>query len=599
MKRKTLTETSVCNHTRSKKPRIIVPEHLEYVSATDIHNYMVDDTLVDWLKLQKYKSFSQYSCRVLERDNFTDFIMQKGHDFEEKVVFYIDKNICKVTHISPYITQASLNKTIQLMKAGSPIIHSVPVLNDTNGTKGVIDLLVRSDYINKLCSQKVIDDDMINKKAPYLTGNYHYIVVDVKFSTLPLRSDGIHLQNIDDYSAYKAQLLIYTQAIAQIQGFNPKYAFILGRRWKYTKKSVVYSNNNCLERLGKIDYDNVDISYIESTIKAIKWVKTVRKNAYKWSVTPPSCIELYPNMCRDSGNWNKEKKEIADNIGEMTSIWCVGQKHRNNAIQKGITSWRDSRCNTSIMDFTGKKASTVDKILDINRQSNDKIRPAKITNNLFNWKDASNNLYIDFETLADCSSDFSELPLQENKQLIFMIGVGWTENDDWKYINFTCRKNSLEEEFRIMNEFSHFVISRNNPKLVFWCAEQQFWERSLKVQLNNKNYVDRLQILNKWKFNNWCDLCMVFRNEPVVLKGSHNFGLKNVANAMYTHGMITVQLESECKNGMTAMVQALKLYNSGIDVDTSTVMMDIKKYNEFDCKVLQQILNFFIKHSLQ
>ena len=115
----------------------------------------------------------------------------------------------------------------------------------------------------------------------------------------------------------------------------------------------------------------------------------------------------------------------------------------------------------------------------------------------------------------------------------------------------------------------------------------------------NKNYLDRLQILNKWKFNNWCDLCMVFRNEPIVLKDCHNFGLKNVAKAMYTHGMITVQLESDCKNGMTAMVQALKLYNSDIDVDTSTVMMDIKKYNEFDCKVLQQILNFFIKHSLQ
>tara|TARA_A100001011_G_scaffold394642_1_gene487552 strand:- start:20308 stop:22104 length:1797 start_codon:yes stop_codon:yes gene_type:complete len=596
MKRKLITETSVSNNTRSKKPRIIIPEHMEYVSATDLHNYMIDDTLVDWLKLQQFNSYSEYSCREVKNNNFTNFIMRKGHEFEENIVKYINDNIHPIITISPYITQKSIEKSISLMKEGYPIIHSIPVLNSINKTKGVLDLLVRSDYINKLFNQKIIDEDLETKKAPGLNGNYHYIVIDVKFSTLPLRSDGIHLQNIDHYPAYKAQLLIYTQAIAQIQKYNPNYAFILGRRWKYTKNNVVYTNNSCLDRLGKIDYNDIDIAYIENTEKGIEWVQRVRRNAYKWKVNPPSCIELYPNMCKDSGTWNKEKQDISDSIGEITSIWCVSQKHRNKAIEKGIYSWRDKNCTAENIEFNGKKASTVDKILQINRQDKYKILPEKIENNLFEWKNSTNNLYIDFETLSDCSTNFNELPLQENKQIIFMIGIGWIENDIWNYKNFTCKRNSYEEEFRIMNEFANFISLRNNPKLFFWCAEDKFWKKSYRRHFEISNSLNKLQISNKWNLNNWCDLCLIFRQEPIVIKDCFNFGLKNIAKALYKHNMISIKLESDCKDGMTAMVEALKLYNSNSAVENSYIMNDIIKYNEFDCKILKEILFFMQKN---
>ena len=47
-----------------------------------------------------------------------------------------------------------------------------------------------------------------------------------------------------------------------IQGYNSPYAFILGRRSKYTNKGTIISSNNCLKSLGTIDYTKNDKKYI-------------------------------------------------------------------------------------------------------------------------------------------------------------------------------------------------------------------------------------------------------------------------------------------------------------------------------------------------
>ena len=158
--------------------------------------------------------------------------MEKGNLFEESIVKYINDNIHPVVKVGDYITPENSEQTLQLMKNGTPIIHSAPVINKHNKTKGIIDLLVRSDYINNITSFNSLSDEETTKRASKINNPYHYVVVDVKFSTLPLRADGIHIQNTDSFTAYKSQLLIYTQAIGRMQGYNAPYAFILGRRSK-------------------------------------------------------------------------------------------------------------------------------------------------------------------------------------------------------------------------------------------------------------------------------------------------------------------------------------------------------------------------------
>ena len=559
-----------CYNTRSKKARIMTPSLSPstdiIVSATHLHNYMIDDCLVDWLKSRSRPGTSK-SPMYGHKNNFTEFIMNKGIEFEKELIKYIHTQIIPVTTNNNYITDESCLKTIELMKRGVPIIHSAPVKNSTNNTQGIIDLLVRSDFINKLIETPPLTTEEINHGSPKLGHNFHYVVIDIKFSTLPLRADGVHLLNSGHYSAYKAQTYIYNEAVGEIQGYTPSMAFIMGRRWRFTKKDVTNHNYTCLNRLGRISYDTVDSHIHDKVIKAIEWVRDVKTNGSGWSINPPSRQELYPNMCVDSGMWNSEKELIASSIGEITSIWHLGVKHRNKGLLNDIKSWKDKRCTTKKLEFGGTRAPVVDSIMSINRQNKDKIWPNIIKGDTSDWRDSSNELFVDFETLSDIFSDFNDLPNQKSTDMIFMIGVGWEENGKWNYNRYVCNEATHDEEYRIMDEFSDFVGQRNNPKIRYWYAESNFWNKSECRQFDrahNDEDVDRKDhISDDWKLSHcWTDLYNLFQQEPIVLKGCFKFGLKPIAKAMKEHGMIKTSIVSNCDSGMSAMINCafLTLY---------------------------------------
>jgi len=442
-----MTKNSVSNFTRSNNPILLgglQEKEKLWVSATHTRNYMLNDTLVDWLKLQTEKSPTNTQFSKNTNTTFGNYILQRGIEFEDAVINYL-KTEHPIISVSQYITDETCNKTIELMKQGVPIIHSAPVMNYRNKTKGVIDLLVRSDYLENIV--EICPINSIEKKipSPKLKKDYHYLVIDIKFSTIPLRADGIHILNSGSFPAYKSQLYIYTKAIAEIQGYLPKYAFILGRRWKFKSKDIIYRNYTCDNKLGVINFFETDFDYIRTTLKAIRWCRNVRSNGRKWSVNPPSRKELYPNMCRDSGKWQSQKKKIASEIGEITNIWYCGVKHRNIALNKEIKSWRDPKCVSKNIGINGKRSNVIDKILDINRQDIDLVRPLKIKNNLYGWKNNVSEIFVDFETLSDIFSPFDKLPKQKATGIIFMIGVYWLNPNTkkFRYTRFTCKNQTM------------------------------------------------------------------------------------------------------------------------------------------------------------
>ncbi len=554
---------------------------------------MIKDTLVDWLKCRSRRG-TRSTPIYYSNTGFSNFIMKQGIKFESKLIEYLNTRGTSIVTVSEFITDDSCRKAINLMKEGVPILHSVPVRNNYNMTHGIIDLLVRSDHLEDLVDENPLSPEERVKKAPKLNGNYHYVVLDIKFSTLPLRSDSIHLLNLGKYPAYKAQTLIYTQAIGRIQGYTCPYAFLLGRRYKYTSKGITYRSYNCLERLGKIDFLGLDKSYIQRTKDALSWVRDVRQNGSSWSINPPSRVELFPNMCVDSGGWNGEKSKIAYRIGEITNIWHVGVKDRNRALALGVSSWEDSLCTSRTLGIGGQRAPIIDKIMSINRQSTDIIWPHKIKSNINGWKNHESEVFVDFETLSDIFSGFEDLPKQKNSSMIFMIGVGWETDQTWHHRNFICNFPTPEEEYRIMDEFMVFMSDNGFPKVHYWHAEKRFWTSAKKRQLyrayklsdkSRKEYIVR-----NWSCIEWCDMYKIFRNEPIVIKGCFNFGLKSIAKAMRNHGMISATIGSNCNSGMKAMVKAWKCYQVSDNPASSDIMVDIAQYNEFDCKVLWEIL---------
>jgi len=590
----------VSKHTRSKKPKLLPPyeppaRNVFSVTGTDVRNYMIRDSLVDWLKFNKSKNGNK------QKSSFVEFIMQRGNDFERELVDYIRENKFPVVTVANTITRTSCNETIRLMKEGVPIIHSAPFRNNKKHIRGIIDLLVRSDYMHLITDENPLLPEFATKKAGKLNGNYHYIVIDVKFSTLPLRADGIHLLNSGNYPAYKSQLWIYTQGIGEIQGYTSRYAYILGRRWGYTSKGERFSSLKCLDKLGVIDYEGVDYEYKQKTLDAMNWLRDLRRHGKKWSVDPPTRPELYPNMCIDSGEWNNEKKEIANKIGDITQIWYCGIKHRQNAIARGIMSWRDKRCCSKTIGMNGVRAPIIDKIIEINRQNVDKIRPKIIKNNLYDWKVPCNEIFVDFETFCDIFSTFDQLPEQPKTDKLFMIGVYYLDSSGWKYRNFTAKAATNDEEYRIMDEFVKFVREQGNPRLWYWHADESIWARCENRQMDlayeNKNIEKTDHIVDNWRLDDWVDLCRVFREEPIVVKDCFRFGLKEIASAMYKHGLIKTRIESNCHSGMDAAIKAWKVYQTSSCPTEHPDIKDIAKYNLFDVSVLQDIL-FYLRKNL-
>ena len=289
-----------------------------WVSATSTHNYMLNDGVCDWLKLYgKAENIVYKKTTNKYDDKFTNFIMSRGNDFETKIIKYL-KTKFSCIKVADFYTLSDANKTFEFMKQGIPIICSAPIYNQYNKTYGIIDLLVRSDYINKIFDTPTLSKQEEKFRAHNLGGDYHYRVIDIKYSTLNLSSDGIHLLNNSRTPAYKSQLYVYNEAISQIQGYNPMCAYIMGRRWKYTCKGVNYSGDRCDDRLGKVDFYGYDYDFVNKS-------KDFSLDQFKVSNMPQNLIIIRKSL--------KTESELFKTINSK-----VEEKNEEEEIIKGMHS---------------------------------------------------------------------------------------------------------------------------------------------------------------------------------------------------------------------------------------------------------------------
>jgi len=604
-----------------------------WISATATRNHLLRDPVVDWFKYN-YSGFvtrnPTYTKDILgavnDRRNpnsFTEYIMEQGCTFESHVMRLLTERFGKdlVLSIGGELNPRSPEKvleTIQAMNLGIPIIHSGLLHNPENCTYGIPDLMVRSDWINNIFKIEAIEKTQTRIPAPRLrdvhdpesSPRYHYIIVDIKFSTLLLRADGVHILNAGSFPAYKSQLHIYNEALARIQGYNPQKAFILGRKWRFSSKGETYKGKSCFDRAGTIDYTGVDKDYVAKTESALKWLRDCRTpEARGWNVTdvPLERPELYPNMSNTHDYpWHNAKSRLADQIKELTSLWMVGTKHREKAHSSEVYQWTDEKCTPDALGVTGKYTSRIlDKVLEINQPHRNPegtpVLPKIITNNFKGWQNKKElEFYVDFETVNDVLTDFEALPNVENTSLIFMIGVGFNEpiSGRWTYREFTVDKLTFKEEGRICQEFAEYIRSEatfyevDTPMCVHWApAEDNFWNDA--VERHNPES-------DEWRTDEWewLDLLKVFKEEPITVKGALGFSLKQIAKAMCENGLITSGWDtgSSCLDGQGAMVGAWRAYKESNLLKKSMrevpLMREIIKYNEVDVKVLQEIIGY-------
>lgn len=574
-----------------------------WLPATSTFNWFVDP-LLDWFKYA-YQTKKKYN---ITNNIVKNYMCQQGNNFEEQIVRLIcnkiGKNIIKIT-CDNIKQDAKARETLKYMKEGKYVIFGGVLHNVQNKTYGIPDILIRSDIINKLITNTVLDIDEEVVNAPFLgKQKYHYRVIDIKYQTLQLRSDGKHLLNSGHMSSYKAQLLIYNQALGYTQGYEPKQAYILGRRWVSQQCGTTLYNDFCFDKLGVIDYEELDLKYIELTKKALAWVRLCKSpEAKKWNVFkyPLKRPELYPNMCNHMDNrFNDLKNNIASTNHELTELWNVGKNHRDIALGNGICNWKDKKCTAEMMGIHGKRGKIIDDIIYINKDdTKELIHPKIIDFNLYDWKKKDKiEFFVDFEYKNAVFDNIIKLPIVDKSILLFTIGVGYVDDKDkWIFKHFTVPHLTDTSEMSISEDFLRYIhkISKkygvSKPKTwVFSKAEEQCFNN---VMLKHPS------IAGLWKKYpiHWCDILKIFRETPIVIKGCLNFKLKSIAKAMYDNGFITsIWEESKIADGQSAMINTIAAdkiaQKRNVDMKTLPIIKSMLTYNEMDVKVLQEIMHY-------
>jgi hypothetical protein len=587
----------------------------EWVSGTTIRNYMLNDPLIDWLD-RYYTTLGfndgtmitsekkmEMEKKVNDERGKMSILFNNGLIFENAVVEQLKQKYPQTTvQIGNSRTDMNYEKyqsTVECMKKGVPIIIQAVLIDKNNKTRGMADLLVRSDYINEIFGENQLTEAETTIPAPKLGTKFHYRVIDIKWTTMHLCADGKLIRNDERIPAYKGQLAIYNFIVGAIQGYFPNKAYILGHSWKYESCGNKFNGSSCFDLLGHIDYKDFDRPYIERTAEAVKWIRNLRSNGSTWTLIPPSVSQLYPNMSNSNdAPWSRVKTIISNKIHELTQLWHVGPKNRKIGHSNDIFKWSDKRCRADKLGINGKKIGPIlNEIIGINQNENDVIKPDIIKNNEMNWQIPTDlDFFVDFETVNEC---FMKKPTnvynnKSDNNIIFLIGIGYSENGIWKFRSFKMDKLTIDDEGKVIDAWISFINERVEkykkqtgikgvmPRLFHWSNAEI---TSLSIANRRHSYKWMASLKNFL----WVDLCKVFQSEPIVVKGAFTFKLKDIAKSMYNHNLITTIWNSdEISDGLSAMLNAIEYYKN----QSNDIMERIEKYNEIDCKVMWECINY-------
>jgi len=498
-----------------------------------------------------------------------------------------------------------------------PLIYQGAVRSYKYKAYGLPDLIVRDDYVARLIAdssagQKVIPELTV-KTAP--GAPHFYLALDIKSCTLGLRADGFHLLNQFSIPAYKVQILVYTEALAEMQGVNPKQAFIMGTAW--TNKSVVTPGSGPgTERLGVINYETIDKEFYAKMTDALKWYRRMKLEGHRWTVLPkPSVPELYPNMSnKEDGAWHEYKGQLAKELAEISNIWQCGLTQREKAHKEEVYRWDDENCTADLLGFNpeSKNAKIIDKILCINRQKTDLIWPSRIEENYRNWQlcpvdfpeQQPVSIYLDLETVAPLV--FPGLP-PGRKQFTSILGCiapssvslakkGQDEAQDQTYTFTSLRANTLtsDEEKRIWNEFYQIVkrctnSGRRTVNIYVWGNFESTVFSELACTYPQEDFVVSPLIRD-----NLVNFIEIMHAEPIVVKGALDFSLKEIAGAMRENNLIKTDYRgSSVHEGTGAMIALAELYKANAP---ALAFVPIEAYNRLDCEAMKEIIECLRAH---
>jgi hypothetical protein len=582
-------------------------EWLDWVAAGETRNWCRNDLLLDWLDEYPMVHGFARDDQLPGYDETFDlgrFLMRQGRAFEKAVLADLAERwqVVRITHRPDEARLLSAaTATQEAMQAGVQIIAAGVLRDPQLRMFGVVDLLVRSDVLGQLSPGAFVGDPL-ELAAIGLSHGRHYRVVDVKFRTLDLLRTGGLSTSPSDLDTL-AQAWVYNEALGRIQGYTPPASYVAGRAWKQGEER----GNTCWERLARVPHDTLvrgrGIDLRETVQQAAAWMRRVRTEGAEWRVLPvPSVPELWPNMKADQdGPWHDAKAKIGAALADLTLLPRVNMTHRARAHDAGVTRWDDPRVSSELLGISSEKeAAIVDAVLAVNRPGGETVLPERMVAGTQEWRQRADvEAFVDFEFLQDLDDDFAAFPRKGGQSVIFQIGCGTYQGAEWRFRQFTVDELSLEAEARMIDEWLahlHTLATEAGrdvsvARLVHWSpAETSNFERAYDNA--RVRHPDR-----DWPVLAWFDLLReVVQAEPLVVRGAFSFSLKPIARSLHALGHIQTHWGDGLADGAGAMAgawnAAIEAKRKGVTLGETEVMGEIARYNEVDCRVMAEILDY-------
>lgn len=579
----------------------------QWVSASRTRNWCKRNALHDWLERHGDVAGFERDPDPDPRTDFREFIFAQGRAFEAGVLALLSRRVSVFTiggFERPAQSLDACRETYAAMVRAEPIISQGVLWNPQNQTYGAADALIRSDVLHALFPEAISATE-VGRGAPGLSlGNCHYRVVDMKFTTLRLDKRG---NASSEHLPYTAQVFLYNEALGRIQGYTPEHSYILGRSWSGPRGG---ERRNCMDRLATVPRNWCGKQGLLKEIvrDAIDWVRRVRSEGDTWHpISGPTTPELRPNPTAADFPWIAATEQIADETRDPILAWQVGYGARDLAAVSGITRWTDPGFTAASVGLNGSRGVILDTLLEVNRNPEAPlVFPPRVKAERELWKDQGPvEFYVDFETVSDVNDSFSSLPARGGQPMIYMIGCGHMEAGTWQFARFVADRLEAESEAEVIEAWlDHMETVRRrlspelkSPLVFHWSpAESSGLTNGLKSARTRHPERSR-----HWKEPNGYDfLGRVVRAEPVVVKGPMGFGLKTIARSFQQAGLIETAWEDNITDGLGAMVGAWWCYDeasrTGKRVHDIELMQAIESYNEVDCRVMMEVIEYLRMH---
>lgn len=582
-KRKIICDT--LPNKRSKQNTVKIEE--DWVSASRTFNYVTGDPFLDWCSMYKEKEGKGIEADS-NSDNLSSRLMEQGNNFEKQIIEemeeYFGEEIINIgASFYNYKDEQLQIRTIKAIKDGIPIIYSGLLTDEKTKTYGVPDLIVRTDFLKEICPYT-----KVSKKDQDQRNGFKYVIVDIKFKTLDILSDGIHLSSGKTFPAYKSQLYIYTRALNNYQKNKTHKAYLIGRGFKCGCDKTMGWN----VKMALIDYKNKDSKYVQITDEAVKWYRDLIVNGKDWDKLSNRMLQMYPNMCNSRDNsWRSYIKDVAEELKDITLLWNCGPKHRLLAREQNIYRYDDPKLKPEVMGIypNSKIYQPLNNIIKVNKLKNYKNI---IMSKKLNLPTGDNSLYIDVESRNNILDSLKEDGLPT---MVYKVGLSFREGDEIIHRDFTVNDYSEEEEIRIFTELLDYIDNFHPGKVYLYHYGHH--DRTMfdsAITLNS-------ELINKWLSLEhrvkWINLHRVLIDGSFAIKGALNYSLKSLTKAFKDKGYIDLHYEDDIiGDGLNSLIYAAKSLEESreksIPIKLTPSMKLIDAYNKLDCQILLQIVEY-------